>query len=329
MQTNAGRWALLGVVVGSVVVRSLRGHGGLPPTAAGAPTAGESQVARPRRLPRAVRAALLLAAVVLVLAAAGWVALWQGVPAVWVGRSEIIALAVFLVFGALLGPGARWLAGERRPLKERERGGLTAKDRLEAVNSARQTLMQSATGLVVITDRYTKAIDQLGATKLDIRLGGIYALERLATDSPRDDRTVYDVLAAFVREHDPKPNVTAKKLPPKPATDIQAALTVIGRRAPGANTFTADLSNLRAPRANLFRTKLPGANLSGADLSGADLFGADLFDADLSGANLSGANLTNADLTNANLSNADLRHVRGISVEQIKHVAKTVKHTQF
>jgi hypothetical protein len=29
-----------------------------------------------------------------------------------------------------------------------------------------------------ITDRYTKAIEQLGAEKLEVRLGGIYALGR-------------------------------------------------------------------------------------------------------------------------------------------------------
>ena len=39
-----------------------------------------------------------------------------------------------------------------------------------------------------ITDRYTKAIDQLGSEKLDVRIGGIYALERIARDSARDHR---------------------------------------------------------------------------------------------------------------------------------------------
>jgi HAMP domain-containing protein len=40
-----------------------------------------------------------------------------------------------------------------------------------------------------VTERFTRAIDQLGATddkgrkKLEIRLGGIYALERIAVDS--------------------------------------------------------------------------------------------------------------------------------------------------
>ncbi|MGI8477098.1 MAG: hypothetical protein ACR2OO_12085 [Thermomicrobiales bacterium] len=43
-----------------------------------------------------------------------------------------------------------------------------------------------------ITDRFTKAIEQLGATRsdgrphLEIRLGGIYAFERIARDSLRD-----------------------------------------------------------------------------------------------------------------------------------------------
>ena len=37
-----------------------------------------------------------------------------------------------------------------------------------------------------VTDRYTKAIEQLGSDKLDVRIGGIYALERIARDSARD-----------------------------------------------------------------------------------------------------------------------------------------------
>src|ERR671912_1745998 len=63
-----------------------------------------------------------------------------------------------------------------------------------------------------VTERFTRAIDQLGATdsegknkKLEIRLGGIYALERIARDSPeRDYSTVMEVLTAFVRENTPQ-----------------------------------------------------------------------------------------------------------------------------
>ena len=52
-----------------------------------------------------------------------------------------------------------------------------------------------------MTDRYTKAIEQLGSDKLDVRIGGIYALERVARDSARDHPTVMEVLTAFIREH--------------------------------------------------------------------------------------------------------------------------------
>ncbi len=48
------------------------------------------------------------------------------------------------------------------------------------------------------TDRYIKAIEQLGSDKLDVRIGGIYALERVARDSARDHPTVME---SFGRIH--------------------------------------------------------------------------------------------------------------------------------
>ncbi len=63
-----------------------------------------------------------------------------------------------------------------------------------------------------ITDRFTSAIEQLGSDKLEIRLGGIYALERIAGDSlamesspGRDYATIMEVLTAYVRENAPWP----------------------------------------------------------------------------------------------------------------------------
>jgi hypothetical protein len=52
------------------------------------------------------------------------------------------------------------------------------------------------------TDRYSRTIEQLGQQgedQLQVRLGAIYALERLARDSPRDQSTIIEVLAAFIR----------------------------------------------------------------------------------------------------------------------------------
>src|SRR5215213_1900690 len=94
-----------------------------------------------------------------------------------------------------------------------------------------------------ITERFTRAIDQLGATdettgkpRLEIRLGGIYALERIAWDSPeRDYSTVMEVLTAYVRENASTSNEATTEpeeapLEPRPPTaDIQAILDVLRR----------------------------------------------------------------------------------------------------
>ena len=152
-----------------------------------------------------------------------------------------------------------------------------------------------------VTDRYTKAIEQLGSDKLDVRIGGIYALERIARDSARDHPTVMEVLSAFIREHSrepwpapdpdaaPDPDLGGQERPTRP--DVQAALTVIGRRDGRRDIQTIDLTGAILTRASHSR----------ASLTHVDLTGASLISADLTGADLTGANLTDANLTRANL----------------------------
>jgi len=160
-----------------------------------------------------------------------------------------------------------------------------------------------------VTERYGRAVDQLGSSALDIRVGGIYALERLMRDSPPDQPTIIEVLSAFVREHSasrgaPKipRSVTADRLLPAAPADVQAALTVIGRRDP--NRDGNRMVNLSY--AKLFGADLARANLAGVDLEGADLTGAVLFETNLTGTYLLSANLSWATLTKADLSKADL-----------------------
>jgi hypothetical protein len=181
-----------------------------------------------------------------------------------------------------------------------------------------------------VTDRYTKAIEQLGSDKLDVRVGGIYALERIARDSARDHSVVMEVLTAFIREHsredrDPSarehwdPSEPNSAEPPRP--DIQAAITVVGRLDAEPDIQPVDLTGVclrganlvraNLVRADLFRADLSGASLVRADLSGshlreADLTGADLQYANLAGANLECANLECAELTGADLTRAEL-----------------------
>jgi hypothetical protein len=161
-----------------------------------------------------------------------------------------------------------------------------------------------------VTERFTRAIDQLGATdddgnpRLEIRLGGIYALERIARYSPaRDYNTVMEVLTAYARENAPWPAESSKSperdflKPPEggsvsdsacneatepdkdsvqggepttgtPRTDIQAVLDVLKRReedrVPEKHRVSLDLRG----------TDLRGAYLGGANLQRAALQGA-------------------------------------------------------
>ena len=41
-----------------------------------------------------------------------------------------------------------------------------------------------------VTDRYTKAVGQLGKESSPVRVGGVYALERIGHDSSRDRTTI-------------------------------------------------------------------------------------------------------------------------------------------
>lgn len=50
-----------------------------------------------------------------------------------------------------------------------------------------------------ITDLYSKAVDQLGSDKAAVRLGGLYALERLANDNVGHRQTIVDVICAYLR----------------------------------------------------------------------------------------------------------------------------------
>jgi hypothetical protein len=50
-----------------------------------------------------------------------------------------------------------------------------------------------------ITELYTKAVEQLGNDKAPVRLGGLYALERLAQDNPSQRHTIVNVICAYLR----------------------------------------------------------------------------------------------------------------------------------
>jgi hypothetical protein len=196
----------------------------------------------------------------------------------------------------------------------------STKDQLEQARKS-QEQTQRLTEQGQITDRFTRAIDQLGKVDennnklFEIRIGGIYALQRIARESEKDYGPIMEILTAYVREHAPWPPKEEVEEGKPPEADIQAILTVIGRREryPGhRESVRLDLqgTNLRRSsalsEAHLAGAYFMGANLSNVVLNGANLSGADLSEADLSEADLSRANLSNAVLNGANLSGADL-----------------------
>src|SRR6266545_1733370 len=196
---------------------------------------------------------------------------------------------------------------------------------LQAQNDLRTTLLQSIGGLFLIagvvatwrqvqltrhqleilregqiTERFTRAIEQLGSDNLYVRghspwppAGWEYGA---ATPPEPDDRQL-----ASLQFRKP---------------DVQAVVAILGRRdAVGDEELLlarVDLRRAYLRRANLDHANLRNSSLRGVQgrntrLRGAVLKQADLTKALLQGADLQGADLQRADLTGANLSGADLR----------------------
>jgi len=215
---------------------------------------------------------------------------------------------------------------------------LTEDNRFDRENEARKTLAQIIGGVFVlaglyssvqtfdlsrqgqITDRFTKAIDQLGASsdgkpKLEVRLGGIFALERIARDSERDHQVIMEVLATYVRQNSSPRQVPGAKEqhdPPPLQADTQAIMNVFGRRDPKYDSEFIDLT-----KAYLYRAHLAGSRVPWGLFGGADLRDAYCLEADFRNANFTAADLRFAHLEDANLSHAQFRnaHLAEASLE--------------
>ncbi len=164
-----------------------------------------------------------------------------------------------------------------------------------------------------LPDRYTKAVGQLGSDNLDVRIGGIYALQHIARDSPEIYHPmVIEVLATFVREHSheqwPLPKHETDPAPPRTTRpDVQAAANIICYQDHIPYLF--DLAHVELPGAKLPGAKLQGVNFEGgAILDRANFINADLREARLSSASLHGTLLEYADLSGATLIGADLSY---------------------
>ena len=185
-----------------------------------------------------------------------------------------------------------------------------------------------------ITERFSRAVEHLGNSEMDVRLGGIYALERIARESKVDHPPIMEVLTAYVRHRSP----CAEEVPAD-AEQLPAAIAHVGATAvevgkdmswPSADRNAAaidigavmavlarrELRHERRPaRFRLSKTNLRGIEAPGIDLRGSVLAHAHLQAADLTGARLEsadfwGARLDRAHLASARLDSATMAHVR-------------------
>jgi Pentapeptide repeats (8 copies) len=219
---------------------------------------------------------LLFAVVIVLFVIVGALVLdWYIDPQTSTQRKDL-AQALGLLTAGVAGAGVIFFTWRGQRLT-REAQGVTQKNTQKQLEQAR---------LGQITERFTRAIDQLGATEegkknLEVRLGGIYSLERTAHDDQDYHRPIMEVLATYVRRHAArKPGKESKDNAATPEPDIQAILEVIGRRSkPHRINEEVEYGTIE-----LNNTDLQGANLKGAYLKRANLQGADLREANLLGA---------------------------------------------
>jgi uncharacterized protein YjbI with pentapeptide repeats len=202
-------------------------------------------------------------------------------------------------------------------------------------NQVRTTMVQAVGGALLIltfavgvfqirttrqgqlTDRFTKTIDQLNQDRsVEVRLGAIYALEQMASDSAYR-LAVAEILEAYLGTHSVEPSeselsVRGGRLRP----DLQAALRILiidglwrqaagrgldlaGVILPVADLADANIANVTLVQAHLEESRLTRVLMTSSDLSGADLSGADLADARFENCDFSRSVLVRATMSRA------------------------------
>jgi hypothetical protein len=289
----------------------------------------------------------------------GWLATTPWLVGHW---PRVLAVVLFLFVFVV----PRWFVPARSAaslatVEDPAARGRLEDDRLKLQNDVRIGLLQAVAGVAVIAavvvtwqqletdrrqlrqqlevagqeqagERFAQALDQLGSEQLDVRLGGIYGLERVAArasgaaaaaggayrppgsaDVPsvfwasQDRVQVFEILSAYVRttSHRPPigpagPDATLQVRQP----DVNAAVTVLARRTVLDGDPPLDLSGSLLNGARLGWARLAGADLRGADVRGTSLQHAELAGVHLEQALLCGTQFQGADLGGAHLAGA-------------------------
>ncbi len=205
-----------------------------------------------------------------------------------------------------------------------------ANDQRKIANEQANTAEQG-----LISDRINKAVENLGRVNqkdepvLEIRIGAIYALERIAKDSARDHIQIMELFCAYIRTNSPNDN---QKTPNAPLReDIKIILNIIRRRhqwEQGENRLQIEKN--QGMDIDLYKCYLKGAELYGANFSNANFYSSNLQGAwfnntDLSRArllevNINGASLTGAKTNGAYAQRGDFSGCKTLNQEQINQM---------
>ena len=257
----------------------------------------------------------LAAVVLLVVGVVSSVILWWWLhpkDSPTASNSETVRNLGILIGGVLAFVFALWRGwvAERQASTAQRQAEIALQQAATAQHQAETARQQASTsGLGLLNERYQKGAEMLGSDVLAVRLGGIYALQRLAGEHPEEYHVqIMKLFCAFVRN--PKADVGMADDPKAPVReDVQAVMDAIGTRS----EHHLQIEQKAKYRLNLRKVNLRHVSLTGADLRRADFSGSILAESWMDGANLSSVKLdhidfSGADLTSANLSGADLTH---------------------
>jgi uncharacterized protein YjbI with pentapeptide repeats len=323
--------------------------------------------------PEALTAAVygILFLIFLIVAVSGVVALWQLLAPIWTGASPAPGptgtdpgadlRGRLLIIGALLTtPFLIWrlIVGHWAARAAQDQARVAQEQARIAQETARNTL-------------FAKAIEQLGAIRegsasssdqppiivpnVEVRLGAIYALEKIARDDLSMHWPIMETLSAYIRENvgrlteipanvsdlykhvnygvvrvdSDKNNALReyRKVLAPPRVDIQASITVIGRRTLPQLQYEHRMRiNTPDNTGRIFRIDLSNCNLndavfSGLNFSHARFESSNLIDASFANTTLDGARFNDTHLEGALFSSATLRgsrlnaaHLEGASI---------------
>jgi Pentapeptide repeats (8 copies) len=234
---------------------------------------------------------------------------------------RVLAIAALVILATAVYVAAfvavpRWVVQEDHVTPARARA-------LSARNDARTAALTTLGGLVVVlgafltlrtvrltrqaqvTDRFGTAIAHLSHADAQVRVAGIYSLERIARESRADRRAVLAILGDHLRTRCPA-LADGEQAPLEAANPDVAAVAAALRRLPRLRDAAIDLSRIDLRAAPLNGAQLRNVNLRDSNLAAAMLEKADLRGANLVRANLRGASVQRADFRRADLTGADL-----------------------